>query len=145
MSKQQRLTPAERLQSYASAWRMMLYLLLALVVLEVADIPSWATLPVFVLFLCFDPGKTVVDLQEAGWSNAKIVGRLLLSVIPVAVVCVVAFSWYTSPVPTGIAALAALGFYLWDRQVLGKKAASLAKTESEAVDAEPSAEDEDAE
>ena len=134
MTKQQRLNPEQRLQSYASAWRMMLYLLMALVVLEIADIPSWATIPVFLVFLCFDPGKTVVNLQEADWSNTKIVVRLLLSVVPVALVCAVAFIWLTAPVPTGIAALAALLFYFWDRQRLEKFAASLNSEEEVVVE-----------
>jgi hypothetical protein len=134
MTKQQRLTTEQRLQSYASAWRMMLYLLMALVVLEIADVPSWATMPVFILFLCFDPGKTVVNLQEAGWGNAKIVVRLVFSVLPLAVVCAVAFAWYTQPIPTGIAALIALLFYIWDRQRLEKTAAGLNVATEEVVE-----------
>ena len=113
--KPRRLDKEQRLSSYASAQRMIAYLLMALVVLELADIPTWAIMPVFLIFLWMDRGSTIVGLQEKGWSDSKIAFRLLVDVLPLAAVTAVAFAFYTSPVPTGVAALSALGFYLFNR------------------------------
>ena len=97
---------------------MLLYLLMALVALELAKVPTWTTMPVFIVFLWMDHGQTIVGLQEKGWSDIKIALRLLVDVIPLSVVAVIAFTFYTAPVPTGIAALSSLGFYLFNRHRL---------------------------
>lgn len=114
-----------RLESYASAHRMLLYLLMALVVLELADIPAWATIPVFILYLWSDHGSTVVALQDAGWSNLKITLRLFVDVLPVVLVALLAWVWEPTQIAVGVAALAALAFYLVNRHRISKTAAGL--------------------
>jgi len=107
-----------KLQSYASAHRMILYLLMALIVLELADIPSWATIPVFILYLWSDHGETIVGLQEKGWSNFKIVLRMFVDVLPIILVAGLAWVWSPAQAAVGIAALLALVFYLFNRHRL---------------------------
>lgn len=118
-------------EPYARSHRMLLYLLMALVLLTLADVSAYYTVIVFLLFLWSDNGDTVVPFRKAGKSAAWVALRTLVDIIPLT--AAVFLVWLLSPAPviSGLLLLVGLGFYLASRHRLGVEARKLSSQEGE--------------
>ena len=103
---------------HARAHRMLFYLLMAMVILTLADVSAYYTVVVFILYLWSDNGTVVARLSAEGRSSAWIAGRTFLDVLPLIIAVCLVWQLTPQPVVSGVLLLAALGFYLISRHRL---------------------------